>query len=156
MQQEISYEYIRGLIEGEASFSFHSGTIRKDGTKYKMPAFYLSMHVRDKDLLKKIRDKLGLKNRVYAYKSNGFSKCTIAVLSVRDFLQLKDIIIPLCYKKLNGYKGQQFMIWLESIGRDPCVSNRFQSLYRLYAWGIYDEPKFINKYIDRDQSSSVL
>lgn len=146
-EDSLSYEYVRGLVEGEGSFCFHTSSVKPDGSRYKLPAFYISMHIRDKELLKKVRDAMGLKNRIYAHPSNGLSKCRMATLAVRDFNQLKDIIIPFFYKKLKGYKAQQFTDWLEKIGSDPEISDRFKSLYRLYKWGIYDnDPKFTEKF----------
>lgn len=50
-QQSLSYEYIRGLVDREGCFGFHSGCIKSNGNKYKIPVFAISMHVRDKELL---------------------------------------------------------------------------------------------------------
>lgn len=156
---DISNEYIRGLVEGEGSFTFHTTSKRADGTRYKLPAFVISLHTRDKYLLEMVRDKLGLKSKIY----NRVPRVNIqnaktgvkylserqAILAVRDFEQLKDIIIPFFYKRLKGYKGKQFVEWLEKIGSDPGISDRFKSLYRLYKWGVYDKlPKFTEKFKD--------
>ncbi|PIY59550.1 hypothetical protein COY96_01215 [Candidatus Wolfebacteria bacterium CG_4_10_14_0_8_um_filter_37_11] len=62
---EISNEYIRGLVEGEGSFTFSTTRKKVDGTRYKLPAFVISLHIRDKHLLQMIRDKLGLKSKIY-------------------------------------------------------------------------------------------
>lgn len=156
---DISNEYIRGLIEGEGSFTFHVGSKKPNGRKYRMPAFIISMHIRDKDLLDKVRQKLGLKIKIYyrepsiniqnAKTQKTYLSGRSAILVVRDFIQLKDIIIPFFYKKLVGYKGVQFIAWLEKIGSDPDVSDRYKSLYRLYKWGMYDKfPKFTEKFKD--------
>jgi len=140
----LSYEYIRGLVEGEGCFTFYPGRKRIDGTKCKIPGFVIGMNERDLNLLILIKDSLGLRNKIYFRKNsykNGDNKSTgrVAVLVIREFDQLKDIIIPLFYKKLRGYKGEQFVNWMEKIGGDPDVSDRFKSLYRLYKWGIYDK-----------------
>lgn len=156
---DISNEYIRGLIEGEGSFTFHVGSKKSNGRKYRMPAFVISMHIRDKDLLDKVRQKLGLKVKIYyrepsiniqnAKTQKKYLSERSAILVVRDFIQLKDIIIPFFYKKLVGHKGIQFIAWLEKIGSDPDVSDRYKSLYRLYKWGMYDKlPKFTEKFKD--------
>lgn len=156
---DISNEYIRGLIEGEGSFTFHTGRKKSNGQKTKMPAFVVSMHIRDKDLLNKIKQKLGLKNKLY-YRvpriTSQNPKTGVrylserqAILVVRDFIQLKDIIIPFFYKKLIGYKGVQFVAWLEKIGSDSDISDRYKSLYHLYKWGAYDKlPKFTERFRD--------
>jgi hypothetical protein len=100
---------------------------------------------------------MGLKNKLY-YKVPGvniqnaktgkkYLSGRQAILVVRDFKQLRDIIIPFFYKKLVGYKGVQFAEWLEKIGSDPCISDRFRSLYNLYKIGVYDnDPKFTEKF----------
>lgn len=146
----MSYEYIRGLIEGEGCFSFCQSSRKPDGRKYKVPAFEIAMHERDRELLIKVRDFLKLRNRVYILRNpdNGITKTKKrVVLIVREFLQLKDIIVPLFYKKLHGHKGKQFEEWLLKIGSDPDVSERFKSIYRLYKWGVYDKEEFISRYV---------
>ena|SRR3989344_4695362 len=147
----ISYEYIRGIIEGEGCFTFYPGSRKKDGIKYKLPAFVIAMHERDKNLIKIIRDTLGLRNSIYTRSptnKDGYNRGKATVLVVREFDQLKDIIIPFFYKKLYGNKGKQFIEWLEKIGSDPNVSNRYKSLYRIYKFGIYDKQEFLKKFID--------
>lgn len=155
----ISNEYIRGLVEGEGSFTFSTTRKRADGTRYKLPAFAISLNIRDKKILEGIRDKLGLKAKIYyrapeiniinAKTGKSYLSGRQAILVIRDFEQLKDVIIPFFYKKLKGYKGVQFIQWLEKIGSDPGVSDRFKSLYRLYKWGMYDaHSKFTEKFKD--------
>lgn len=148
-QRKLSYDYIRGLVEGEGSFTFCATTTW--GKKAKVPAFQLRMHIRDKELIEATRDFLGLKNKIYTYYypgKDGANRGPQAMLIVREFNNLKDIIIPLFYKNLIGHKNKQFIDWLEKIGSDPAVSDRFKSLYRLYKWGIYDKnPKFTQKFL---------
>jgi len=152
--KELSYEYIRGLVEGEGRFTFYPGSKRKNGRKYKLPTFIIEMHERDEELLTKVKETLGLRNKIYfrnnekKSRKDGINRGNTNVLIVREFDQLKDIIIPLFYKKLKGYKDRQFIEWLEKIGSDPNITDKFKSLYRIYKWGIYDEPKFMNKFID--------
>ena len=153
--QEISYEYIRGLVDGEGSFTFCTtpGLLMVDGKAFKprIPAFILSMNSRDKDLIVSVRDKLGLKNRVYTYRStplHTFNKSYIrgskSILIVRDFPSLKNIIIPVFYRKLVGYKGIQFETWLELIGTDPAVPNLYKLLYKLHKSGFYEENDYFS------------
>ncbi|MBI5306058.1 LAGLIDADG family homing endonuclease [Candidatus Wolfebacteria bacterium] len=148
--RKLSCDYIRGLVDGEGTFTFC--TTGEWNKKSKVPAFQLRMHIRDKELIETIRNFLGLRNKVYIYHypgKDGASRGPQAMLIVREFNNLKDIIIPLFYKKLFGYKGIQFTEWLEKIGSDPDVSDRFKSLYRLYRWGMYDKlPKFTEKFKD--------
>lgn len=153
--EEISYEYIRGLVDGEGSFTFctRPGLLKVDGQifKPKIPAFILSMNSRDKDLIISIRNKLGLKNKVYTYRStplHAFNKSYIrgnkSILIVRDFPSLKNIIIPVFYKKLRGYKGIQFKAWLELIGTDPAVPSLYKLLHRLHKSGFYKEANYFS------------
>ncbi len=150
---KLSYEYIRGLVEGEGCFTFYTNNISKKlniKKKRVVPAFVIAMHERDEELLRMMRNTLKLKNSLYIRtpsNKDGYNRGNAVVLVVREFDQLKDIIIPLFYKKLKGHKGVQFINWLEKIGNDPDVSDRFKSLYRLYKWGMYDKlPKFTEKF----------
>lgn len=133
--QLITLEYIRGLIEGEGSFTFST----QYSIKRKVPAFEIRMHVRDKDLLEQMRDFLGLKNKIYVYhyQKPSMPRGPQAMLIVREFGQLKNIIIPLCYGRLKGNKGIQFNDWLEKIGSDPMVSPHFRFLHKLHASGYF-------------------
>ncbi len=129
----ITLDYIRGLIEGEGCFTF--------STQYrfnrKVPCFEIGMHARDMDLLEAIRDRLGLHNKIYVYhyKSPGINQGPKAILIVREFAQLRNIVIPLCYNRLKGNKAKQFNAWMEKIGADPMVSPRFKFLYKMHKWG---------------------
>jgi hypothetical protein len=138
----LSYEYIRGVVEGEGCFTFSKSSGRK------IPAFALRMHFRDEDLICAIRDTLGLRNRVYVYHypgKDGVHRDPQAVLIVREFGQLKNIIVPFFYKKLKGNKGKQFYDWLEKIGSDPEVPRTFKIIHKIYKSGFYDKnPKFLN------------
>lgn len=146
----LSNEYIRGLVDGEGCFSFYPGSKKSNGRKYRLPAFILAMHERDLELVTAVRDALSLRNKIYVRKpstKDGYKRGNIVFFVVREFDQLKDIIIPFFYKRLKGYKGKQFIAWLERIGSDPDVSDRYKSLWRLYKWGSYDtNKKFINKF----------
>ncbi len=134
----LPYDYIRGVVEGEGAFTFSSN--RK--LKRKVPAFSIKMHVRDWKLLEEIRDTLNLKNKVYVYnhqKNDGSVRGPQAMLIVREFGQLKNIIVPFFYKKLRGNKGKQFEEWLERIGTDPEVPDSFRFIYKIYKAGFYDK-----------------
>lgn len=140
--KRLSYEYIRGLVDGEGTFTF--STSHK--LHRKVPAFAIKMHIRDKELLEMVRDTMGLKNRVYEYNhqgKDGSIKGPQAMLIVREFGQLKNIIIPFFYKKLKGNKGKQFIQWLEKIGTDPYIPETYKFIHKIYKAGFYDKnPKF--------------
>lgn len=66
-KNDMSYEYIRGLIDGEGCFSFC--TIGYKGErKLRIPAFILSMSKRDEDLIYLVRDRLKIRNKIYENK----------------------------------------------------------------------------------------
>ena len=143
IKKKLPYDYIRGLVEGEGTFTF--STRKKFHTK--IPAFAVKMHVRDKELLEMVRDTLGLKNKVYEYNhqgKDGHVRGPQAMLIVREIGQLKNIIVPFFYKRLYGNKGKQFGEWLEKIGSDQEVSETFKFIHKIYKAGFYDKnPKFI-------------
>jgi len=141
LKRELTNDYIRGLIDGEGSFTF-STTTRTSGIKVKVPSFQLRMHIRDKDLVEGIRDYLGLTNKVYTYHypgKDGANRKATAILIVREMGNLKNIIIPFFYNKLAGHKAIQFDEWLENIRNDPMVPKSYDILYRLHENGFYSE-----------------
>lgn len=144
-EKELSYEYIRGLIDGEGCFTFSTSTHKSANgivTKNKIPAFSISMHERDEELLNKVKRTLGLRNKIYNYRSSNSDhriRGRKAYLIVRDFSQLKDIIVPLFYKSLKGHKGLQFEDWIKKIGTDPDVPKLFKLIHRMYRSGFYDK-----------------
>lgn len=138
--QALSYEYIRGLVDGEGTFTF--STTMTNGIKRKIPVFSIKMHVRDKMLIEMIKNTLKLKNKVYVYnhqKKDGYMRGPQAMLIVREIGALKNIVIPLFYKKLKGNKGKQFNEWIEIIGNDPDVPRSYKFIYFLYKSGFYDQ-----------------
>src|SRR3989344_4311721 len=136
----LSYDYIRGLIDGEGCFSFCSAPARKG--RVLLPAFILGMSVRDKELVGGVRDMLLLKNKVYTYRNEGkdsVKRQPKVVLIICDPVALRRTIVPLFYKKLIGYKGKQFEAWIERIGSDPLVPANYKIIYRLCKSGFYDK-----------------
>lgn len=133
---DLTAEYIRGLVAGEGTFSFSPSKTR--GGKVRLqPQFVLKMHVRDKELLRAVRNYWKLEGQVYEYTHGGRH---YAMLIVRTFGDLKNVIVPFFYKKLRGHKTKQFEEWLEKLG-DPRVGPDFRLIYRLYKKGFYDNPK---------------
>lgn len=148
INNKLSYEYIRGLVAGEGSFSFCSVGWKGDINKRKLPAFILAMSRQDKELIEAVRNTLGLRNKVYEYKPrksrDNCNRQGMCILIVRDMGQLKNKIVPLFYKKLRGYKAKQFDEWLKKIGDDPQVPEPYKFIYKLYKIGWYDkEPKYL-------------
>ncbi|MBI5220492.1 MAG: LAGLIDADG family homing endonuclease [Candidatus Liptonbacteria bacterium] len=137
----LGYDYVRGLAEGEGTFTFSSFTNKLTGECRKVPAFAIKMHVRDKVLLEKVRDILGITNKIYVYNhqgKDGYIRGPQAMLIIREYGTLKNIIIPFFYGKLYGNKANQFEAWLERIGDDPSIPKSYKLLYQLYKSGFYD------------------
>jgi len=145
LKRELTDEYIRGLVEGRGSFTF-SKNKKSDGTSVKIPSFQLKMHIRDRALIKGIRDYLRLNNRIYTYHypgKDGYKRDPYVLLIVRDFGSLKNIIIPFFYDNLAGNKRIQFDEWIDKIGVDPMVPDSYKLLCRLHESGFYREnPRF--------------
>jgi len=147
MYKRLSYEYIRGLVEGEGCFTFCSQSLKRDYKgrtvlRTKIPAFTLSMSQRDNELLGCVKETLGLRNKIYSYppRIDKFShnRKGMSLLIIRDVGQLKNVIVPLFYKKLNGNKAKQFENWLENIGLDPDVPKQYKLIHKLYKFGYFD------------------
>lgn len=140
--QELSYEYIRGVVEGSGTFTF--STSKK--LKRKIPSLQIKMHHRDVGLLESIRDTMGLTNKIYVYdysKKDGTNRNPQAMLIVREIGSLKNIVVPFFYNKLYGNKGDLFKDWLNRIGHDPWVPETYRIIYRLHRNGFYSRnPKF--------------
>ena len=152
LKRNLTHYYIRGLVEGEGTFTFD--TRISGGIKYKIPSFALAMHVRDKDLIEGVRDFLKIKNKVYVYyypgKDQSRSKRgSKAILIIREIGSLKNKIIPLFYKNLVGNKAIQFDGWIEKIGEDKSVPKSYKILYRLCKNGFYENnPEYFNSLVN--------
>ena len=149
--RKLTYEYIRGLIDGKGSFTFT--TSKRKNKIVKIPAFQIRMNIRDKKLLEDLRDYLELKNRIYTYYYPGKDGCKrdpLAMLIVREIGRLRNIIIPLFYNKLVGYKAIQFIEWLEKIGNDVNVPSSYKFLYILHKNGHYLKRNKFNQDSQKD------
>lgn len=146
--RKITAEYIRGLTDGEGCFTFC-----KAGYDY-IPAFVIGMHERDEKLLNKVADFLDLKSDVHTFKpylKDGHNRGRQAKLMVRDTPSLVNIIMPLFYKKLLGYKADQFEAWVKRIGSDSTVPKRYKLMYALYISGYWDKKEnYINQNLWED------
>ncbi len=144
-KQMLTYDYIRGLITGEGCFTFCSVRSKERGTISKIPTFALGMSERDKILVESVKESLGLRNRVYAYaprkRKDGYKRTGSVHLMVRDFGQLKNVIVPLFYKKLKGYKSIQFEEWILTIENDPMVPKIYKLIPKIYKSGFYENIK---------------
>ncbi len=147
-KKQLTYDYIRGLIDGEGCFTFHTASNGRgvSARRVKIPAFVLIMHERDTPLIVAIKEFLDIDKGLYHYgpwRKDGYNRGGTIRLLVRDLGTLKNTIIPLFYNNLVGYKGEQFIAWLNKMGTDPDVSDQYKLLYRLYKHGYFDQnPKF--------------
>jgi len=110
-RETLSLDFIAGLVVGEGTFYWtktHLGRI---------PVFALRFHVRDRELLTAVKDSLGLKEKIYEYTHNHRH---YVFLIVRNIGSLKNIIIPLIYPRLAGYKKQQFQEWFKGFYDPEC------------------------------------
>lgn len=144
----LSNDYIRGLTDGEGCFTFYPTSFMKAGVivKQKIPAFVIAMHVRDRWLIIEVAEHLGISGNIYINKNtvtDGHKRGDTARFIVRSLDELREIIIPFFYRKLAGYKGEQFMKWLYNIGNDPLVAPRYKILYEKHKSGYWDNPKNI-------------
>lgn len=101
----LSREFVCGLIVGEGCFSvvYHSRDQRY------VPTFEIRMHIRDKDLIEKVRDAIGLTETwVYEYTHGGRHYCGFIV---RRTATLLNVVIPYFDGYLDGYKKTQFDDW---------------------------------------------
>jgi len=160
LNDKLSYEYVRGLVEGKGSFSFCSIGWKGEKNRRKLPAFILSMSKQDKELMEKVKNTLGLRNKVYEYAprkaKDSYNRQGMCILIIRDVGQLKNKIVPLFYKKLRGNKGKQFELWLEKIGNDPNVPDSYKFIYRLYKSGFYEKDNWLTKQYDDNMAISQI
>ncbi len=152
IQSKLSYDYIRGLVERDGCFSFSTipTMVFRDGdfAKKKLPSFMLQMSGQNRSLIELVKETLGLKNRIYEYKRKSKkdnNNHSMVILNVRDFGQIKNIVVPFFYKKLRGDKAKQFEDWIYKIGNDPDVEEKYRLICKIYKEGFYERnPKFIN------------
>ena len=112
-----------------------------DFFKKKLPAFVLQVSGDNRNLIELVKETLGLKNKIYEYKHENKrdnNDHTMVILNVRDFGQMKNIIVPFFYKKLKGVKARQFEDWIYKIGNDPDVEEKYKFIYKIYHNGFYE------------------
>ncbi len=100
------------------------------------------MNIRDRWLLVETAEHLGIRSDIYVnkpYLKDGYNRGYSAKFVVRSLAEIRDIIIPFFYKKLAGYKGQQFLEWLDEIGKNPEVAERYKVIYEMHKSGYWDK-----------------
>ena len=144
----MSNDYVRGLVDGEGCFTFHTITGKfvkvSEGKieKLRRPVFAIAMCWRDEPLLEYVREVMGLHENLY--RSSGFpgpgrenAQNKVALYS-RSTSELLHNTIPFFYKKLHGFKGWQFELWLEEMGRTWMTSDS-RYLHRKYKEGYFED-----------------
>lgn len=117
--KNLSLEFIAGLIVGEGCFTQYK---QKNGSG-RVFVFALKMHWRDEELIKNVRNSLGLYCNIYKYHCKDDRK--IAGFHITDKSQLEDIVIPAFDGRLSGYKKIQFDKWKKEF-----YENKKKSKYR--------------------------
>jgi len=96
-------KYVAGVVAGEGSFSISS-----DGNGGKTPSFDVAMNIRDKELLRLVKDILGCGK--IRERSRGNDMCQYRV---SDYGNIINRVIPF-FEKYNmpkAYKEKQFKDW---------------------------------------------
>ncbi len=97
-----SLDYIAGIISCHGNF----GWIKKDKTQ--SPFFKIKMHASEITLLKLIRSKLGLSEKIHKYDHQGRK---YVLLTVHRKNTLHSVIIPALEFRLFGVKQKEFEKW---------------------------------------------
>jgi len=99
---ELSDEFVAGVISVCGTF-FHTSTARTEqfGFQIKLPS-------ENEVLLSKIRDAIGLKNRIHLVSS---AKTRYVILTVRSRSDLKSKIIPFIDDRICGHKLKSYLNW---------------------------------------------
>lgn len=146
----LSYEYIRGIIDRDGCFTFCSAPPRRGmkAPRARIPTFIIAMEEKDLNLLQKLKEALKVRGTIYKLggkvSSDGYKRTGMNSIMVRDFGQLKNIIVPLCHKKLHGYKASQFENWIEIMSCDDSVPKLYKLIPTLVHSGFYDkDPNFL-------------
>lgn len=135
MANQISQEFIIGLLTQKGSFTFSTRTKynrKRKRSVHKIPTFSLTMNLKNEDLMNTIRNRLKLKNKLYKFTSqriDGRKRNTSITLIVRELGNIERIIIPFFYKKFIGYRTEQFNNWLLAIEKDPLIPFSFKKIY---------------------------
>ena len=99
---KISLDYLAGLITVGGSFMW-----LKNGNR-NMPAFQMKMQASEKPIFILIKERLGLKERIYEYTHQNRH---YVLLVIRRRSILENIIIPALEFRLFGPKKEQFEAW---------------------------------------------
>jgi hypothetical protein len=97
-----SLDYIAGIVSCHGNFGW---TPRG---KNSSPFFQIKIHQSETDLLKLIKTKLGLKEKIYKYNHNGRK---YSMIKIHRKQILEGVIIPTFNFRLFGKKQRQFEQW---------------------------------------------
>ncbi|PIR97978.1 MAG: hypothetical protein COT89_01870 [Candidatus Colwellbacteria bacterium CG10_big_fil_rev_8_21_14_0_10_42_22] len=160
-REKITKEYVLGIVESEGRFTFSTRTRKlanKTVIQTRVPTFSINMHEDNRNLLELVKKQMGLENKIYIYKSkdkDGYNRAKKALLIVRGYGAIKNIVVPYFYGQLVGGKAIQFKQWIERMGDDPLVADGYGLICRLHKNGYYAKnPKFSDNLVKREKSKS--
>src|SRR3989344_7008887 len=95
MADQISKEFIIGLLTRHGSFSFSTRTKynrKRKRTVHKIPTFTLEMSIENKDLMIEVQNKLKIKNKLYKFynqRSDGLGRKDSIKLIIRELKNIE-------------------------------------------------------------------
>ena len=97
-----SFEFIAGLLTGIGAFLW----VKQKNSE--VPVFQLKMQAGDHELLKLIKDKLGIKESIHKYIHQ---RREYSLLLIRSRRTIENTLIPIFDGRLFGQKATQFELW---------------------------------------------
>lgn len=132
-------EYVCGFLDGRARFLFYNN--KSGGKEVKIPTFLVSSEDRSMVILTK--NLLFIRNRVYEHPSkigrDGYLRRYLAEIIIRDVGQLKNKVVPFFYGTQSKIKRSELHDWIQKIGSDPMVPERYKIISKLYSRGFYNK-----------------
>lgn len=133
---QLTKDYIRGILKSKGSFAF-SNVFGKT-----LPTFAIQVERDKENLLVDLKKFLNIKERIYYFNekigNDGYKRDPYCKIVIRSFGSLKNNIIPFCYKNLDGFRREQFNLWMDKIGLNSNIPEDYKILYKLYKSGYWD------------------
>lgn len=111
-------DYVAGFIEGEGCFHVH-----RQETRYQ-PKFCIQLRDDDKELLEKIRDAIGIDQKLYPMKAHKGSKPCVK-LNISSIANNLKLVKYLGDNPFHGNKKLQYELWREAVFFHADIVNKF-------------------------------